>query len=137
MARMDAECAVADLRRAHTAIAEATGQEPRLLRPPWGHVGGGTVLAAAELEYELVLWSMRMREAEFPDDPAGHAKAIVAEVRPGSIVLAHDVGDSNRLVALRGLPDMITQLRARGYEFVTVSELKRRASGVVLTGAAS
>ncbi|MEH1013885.1 polysaccharide deacetylase family protein [Micromonospora sp. CPCC 206060] len=123
LARMDADEAYHDLRRAHTAIAEATGREPRMLRPPWGHLGGGTLHAAARMRYDLVLWSLQMRETVYPGDPAGHARHIVAGVRPGTILLAHDTGTATRLVALRGLPDIIDGLRDRGFEFVTVSAL--------------
>ncbi|MBQ1042599.1 polysaccharide deacetylase family protein [Micromonospora sp. C32] len=129
LARMDAATVYDDLRRSHDAIAAATGSPPRLLRPPWGHLGGAVLYASARLDYRLVLWTLQMVESEFPHDPAGHARRIVAEVRPGTIVLGHDVGDDRRLVALRGLPDMIDGLRARGYTFVTVSELLRRAAG--------
>ncbi|MFJ5665347.1 polysaccharide deacetylase family protein [Micromonospora sp. LA-10] len=129
LARMDAATVYDDLRRSHDAIAAATGAAPRLLRPPWGHLGGAVLYASARLDYRLVLWTLQMVESEFPHDPAGHARRIVAEVRPGTIVLGHDVGDDRRLVALRGLPDMIDGLRARGYTFVTVSELLRRAAG--------
>ncbi|WP_433126900.1 polysaccharide deacetylase family protein [Micromonospora sp. CA-240977] len=125
LAELDAAEAYDDLRRSHDAIAEATGREPRLLRPPYGHLGGAVLHAAARLDYRLVLWSLQMVERGFPDDPAGHARRIVAEVRPGTIVLGHDVGARRRLVALRGLTDMINGLRQRGYTFVTVSALLR------------
>ncbi|MEU1684163.1 polysaccharide deacetylase family protein [Micromonospora sp. NPDC005707] len=130
LARMDAHTAYDDLRRSHEAIAAATGVAPRLLRPPWGHLGGAVLHAAARLNYRLVLWTLQMVEAEYPHDPAGHARRIVADVRPGTILLGHDVGPERRLVALGGLPDMITGLRARGYTFVTVSELLRRAAAL-------
>ena len=129
LARMDAATVYDDLRRSHDAITAATGSSPRLLRPPWGHLGGAVLYASARLDYRLVLWTLQMVESEFPHDPAGHARRIVADVRPGTIVLGHDVGDDRRLVALRGLPDMIDGLRARGYTFVTVSDLLRRAAG--------
>ncbi len=125
LARVDADEAYADLVRAHDAIEEVTGQEPALLRPPYGHVGGGAVLAAAKLDYRVVLWSLQMLESRFPGDPAGHARHIVEHTEPGAILLAHDIGHRDRLVALQGLPDMIEGLRARGFEFVTVSELMR------------
>lgn len=128
LARMDAHTAYDDLRRSHDAITAATGTAPRLLRPPWGHLGGAVLHAAARLDYRLVLWTLQMVEGEYPHDPAGHARRIVADVRPGTILLGHDVGPERRLVALRGLPDMISGLRARGYTFVTVSELLRRAA---------
>ncbi|WP_089155009.1 polysaccharide deacetylase family protein [Micromonospora sp. NBS 11-29] len=129
LARMDPAAVHDDLRRSHDAITSATGLAPRLLRPPWGHLGGAVLHAAARLDYRLVLWSLQMVEREFPHDPAGHARRIVGDVRPGTIVLGHDVGDERRLVALAGLPDMITGLRARGYTFVTVSDLLSRAAG--------
>ncbi|MFR9779077.1 polysaccharide deacetylase family protein [Micromonospora sp. MS34] len=130
LARMNAHAAYDDLKRSHDAIAEATGVAPRLLRPPWGHLGGAVLHAAARLDYRLVLWTLQMVEREFPHDPTGHARRIVADVQPGTILLGHDVGTEQRLVALRGLPDMITGLRARGYTFVTVSQLLRRAAVV-------
>ncbi|WP_422745839.1 polysaccharide deacetylase family protein [Micromonospora sp. WMMD754] len=129
LARMDATKAHDDLSRSHDAITAATGAAPRLLRPPWGHLGGSVLHAAARLDYRLVLWTLQMVESEFPHDPDGHARRIVADIRPGTILLGHDVGDERRLVALRGLPDMITGLKARGYTFVTVSDLLRHAAG--------
>jgi len=128
LARMDAHTAYDDLRRSHDAITAATGVAPRLLRPPWGHLGGAVLHAAAQLDYRLVLWTLQMVEGEFPRDPVGHARRIVADVQPGTVLLGHDVGTEQRLVALRGLPDMINGLRERGYTFVTVSELLRRAA---------
>lgn len=128
LGRMDANAAYDDLRRSHDAITTATGQAPRLLRPPWGHLGGAVLHAAARMDYRLVLWTLQMVEGEFPHDPAGHARRIVADVQPGTILLGHDVGADKRLVALRGLPDIIAGLRTRGYSFVTVSELLRRVA---------
>jgi len=112
-----------DLSRAHEAIVEVTGQVPALFRPPYGHFGGSAALAAARLGYELVLWTAQMLEGEFPGDATGHARKIVSLVTPGTILLAHDVGPPNRLVAIEGLPELITGVRGRGFEFVTVSQL--------------
>jgi peptidoglycan/xylan/chitin deacetylase (PgdA/CDA1 family) len=130
LARLDATAVHDDLRRAHDAITEVVGTPPRLVRPPYGHLGGAVLHAAARLDYRLVLWTLQMVEGDFPDDPAGHARRIVADVQPGTILLAHDVGTPRRLVALRGLPDMITGLRGRGYTFVTVSQLLQHAAPV-------
>lgn len=134
LAAMDATEAYDDLRRSHDAIAEVTGSPPQLLRPPYGHLGGAVLHAAALLDYRLVLWTLQMVEREFPGDPAGHAQRIVAGVLPGTIVLGHDVGARRRLVGLRGLPDMINGLRARGYTFVTVSALLRAGVGPTPSG---
>jgi peptidoglycan/xylan/chitin deacetylase (PgdA/CDA1 family) len=129
LARLAAADVHDDLRRSHEAIAEVTGVPPRLARPPYGHLGGGVLHAAVRLDYRIVLWSLQMVEGEFPDDPAGHARRIVADVVPGTILLAHDAGSANRQVALRGLDAMITGLRSRGYTFVTVSQLLGHPTG--------
>ncbi|MEU5905987.1 polysaccharide deacetylase family protein [Micromonospora sp. NPDC047527] len=134
LARMDAGEAYDDLSRSHDTIADLIGTPPRLIRPPYGHLGGAVLHAAARLSCRLVLWSLQMVEREFPDDPTGHARRIVADVRPGTILLGHDVGARRRLVALHGLPDMITGLRAQGYTFVTVSTLLATGVGPALTG---
>ncbi|MET0424235.1 MAG: polysaccharide deacetylase family protein [Actinoplanes sp.] len=117
-----------ELQRTHEAIGKYTGRTPKLLRPPFGHLGGSTVLAADTMGYEIALWSHAMHEHRYAKDPAAQAKDIVDTVKPGSVILAHDAGDSRRLVTLHALPAMITGLQERGYRFVTASELFAAAS---------
>ncbi|MGK5681394.1 polysaccharide deacetylase family protein [Actinoplanes sp. URMC 104] len=112
-----------ELERTHDAIRRHLGREATLLRPPYGHLGGSTVLAADAMGYDIALWSQQMRERRYAGDPAAQARDLVGAVRPGSIVLAHDAGDERRLVALDALPAVVAGLRARGYRFVTLSEL--------------
>lgn len=120
LSRLDYRRAKRQLVRAHEVITERIGVEPRVFRPPYGRVGGAALLAAAELSYQTVFWSRKMREATF--DTEQQIAAVLRETVPGTILLAHDVGKKDRLVALRGLPDMIQGLRQRGFEFVTVSQ---------------
>jgi peptidoglycan/xylan/chitin deacetylase (PgdA/CDA1 family) len=122
-ARRSYEGIMRDLVRAHSAIVTATGKEPTLLRPPYGHLGGTTLLAAAEMGYDVALWSVQMLESQFRDNPPGLVDYIVNATRPGSIILAHDTGPQDRLVAIDGLADMITGLRRNGYELLTVTDL--------------
>jgi peptidoglycan-N-acetylglucosamine deacetylase len=123
LATMDLAAIEDDLHRTHETIRAELGRTPRLMRPPYGHLGGSTVLAAGHMGYDLVLWNNQMHERRFQHDPAAQARDIVDTVRPGSIVLAHDAGDSRRLVAQKALHTIITTLRARGYTFTTVSGL--------------
>jgi peptidoglycan/xylan/chitin deacetylase (PgdA/CDA1 family) len=123
LAELDLPGVRREVERAHGVIEWVTQREPALLRPPYGHVGGSTLLAADSLGYDVVLWSHQMHEATYRSDPAGQVREIVDNVTPGSIVLAHDVGTSDRLVSLRGLGDMFRGLSDRGFRFVTVPEL--------------
>ena len=50
------------------------------------------------------------------------ADAVLAQVRPGSVVLMHN----GKLSTLQALPTIIKELRARGYAFATVDALARR-----------
>lgn len=111
------------LRRCHDAVAEHVGRAPTLLRPPWGHLAGTTLTVAEEFGYDVVMWSQRMRENLFVDNPGGIVADAAEQARPGAIVLAHDTGPDDRLVCIANLKGIVTELRARGYELVTVSEL--------------
>jgi peptidoglycan/xylan/chitin deacetylase (PgdA/CDA1 family) len=123
LATLDRQRVRSELARTHDTIQRVTGKVPTLMRPPYGHLGGSTVLAADSMGYNVVLWSHQMREKTFRKDTKGQVRDIVDTVGPGSIVLAHDVGATRRLVALRGLGEMFAGLKARGFRFVTVSEL--------------
>lgn len=123
LATLDLAATTDELSRTHDVITKVTGRAPTLMRPPFGHLGGSTLLAADSMGYDLVLWSDQMHERDYEDDPAGQVRAIVESVRPGSIILAHDVGAERRLVALRHLGEMVDGLKKRGFRFATVTEL--------------
>ncbi|MFI1990696.1 polysaccharide deacetylase family protein [Actinoplanes sp. NPDC020271] len=123
LATLDLNGVLESLGRTEEQIKKQFGRPVSLLRPPFGHIGGSTMLAADKMGYDVVLWSKAMREKLFHDDPPGQAKDIIDSVRPGSILLAHDEGDDRRLVTVRGLATMFDGLRKRGFRMVTVPEL--------------
>jgi peptidoglycan-N-acetylglucosamine deacetylase len=123
LAMMDAPAVQRQLARAHDAIRKVTGREPTLFRPPYGHLAGSTLMVADKVGYNLVLWSRQMTEDRYVNNPPGQAADIVANTKPGHIILAHDVGSPNRFIAISQLGAMFTGLRQRGFRFVTVSEL--------------
>jgi peptidoglycan/xylan/chitin deacetylase (PgdA/CDA1 family) len=129
LATLDLAGVTAELTRTHKVIEDVTGRAPTLVRPPYGHLGGSTLLAADSLGYDVVLWSQQMRERTYARDPGAQIRAIVEAARPGDIILAHDIGADRRLVALRGLAAMIEGLRDRGFRFATVSELVAGGQG--------
>ena len=114
-----------NLDRAVAALG-AVGVTPRWLRPPYGQVSTGTVLAARRRGLGLALWSAWGREWEKPD-----GAAVVAQVRrglaPGAVVLLHDsdmsspVGSARR--ALDALGPLAGDLARRGLASRTLDEL--------------
>jgi peptidoglycan-N-acetylglucosamine deacetylase len=119
LARLEyAECRD-QLERTSTIIEQVFGSRPTLFRPPYGHIAGSSLLAAAEQGLTTVLWSTQMHENRSSDIVAAIRKAA----QPGSIILAHDTGPTTRLVTIDNLDAIITGLRADGFAFTTVSEL--------------
>ncbi len=111
------------LERTSAVIEDVYGSRPTLFRPPYGHIAGSSMLAAAEQRLTTVLWSAQMRENHFEDKPSGIVAATRKAAQPGSIILAHDTGPPNRLVTIDNLDAIITGLKTDGFAFTTVSEL--------------
>lgn len=124
MFALNREEAIADLTTAHRAITGVTGREPVLLRPPYGHVNGNTLLASAAMGYDIVMWDNYIGDKAYENDEDKLVADVVEAAAPGQIVLGHDAGETRR-IGIRNVPNIIKELRRRGYEFVTVSEMRQ------------
>jgi peptidoglycan/xylan/chitin deacetylase (PgdA/CDA1 family) len=102
-------------------IEQYTGFKPCLFRPPGGAVDSSVIATAGSLGLKTVNWDVDPRDWSLPGTSEIYSN-IVANTRPGSIVLMHD-GGGPRDETLAALPQIIDTLRARGFEFETVSEL--------------
>lgn len=97
------------------AIFQATGKRPVLVRPPYGAMNAKV---RANLRAPIILWSVDTRD--WADRNARVvAQRVLAQARPGAIVLMHDIHASTAAAA----PAIIDGLRRQGYHLVTVSEL--------------
>ena len=103
------------------AIKAATGFTPCLLRPPYGRTSRKLLGALARRHLTGTLWSVNPRDFLRPGT-AAISQRVLDGVRPGSIILAHD-GGGDRSQTVAALPSIIATLKARGYTFVTVTEL--------------
>jgi len=107
------------LRQTDDAIKQATGKRPTLLRPPYGNLNARQKQwVHNEFGYRIVLWDVDPLDWKRPG-PAVVCRRILAETRPGSIVLSHDIHAGT----LQAMPETLDQLEAKGFKFVTVSEL--------------
>jgi peptidoglycan/xylan/chitin deacetylase (PgdA/CDA1 family) len=102
-------------------IEQYTGFRPCLFRPPGGAVDSSVIATAGSLGLKTITWDVDPRDWSLPGTSEIYSN-IVANTRPGSIVLMHD-GGGPRDETLAALPQIIDMLRARGYSFETVSEL--------------
>ena len=106
------------------AIKSATGTRPTLLRPPYGSITEREKRwIHDEFGYQIVLWDVDPYDWKRPG-PAVVRNRILQETRPGSIVLSHDIHPGT----IEAMPSTFDALEAKGFKFVTVSELIRAAT---------
>jgi peptidoglycan-N-acetylglucosamine deacetylase len=109
-----------ELAATNRRIHAATGFTPCLFRPPYGLIDGTVAAAARRNKLEMVLWTIDAGD-DHHDSAAAIQAHAVHRARPGSIVLMHDGGHHPQTP--KALPGIIDGLRARGFRFVTVTEL--------------
>lgn len=107
--------AAADIRR-------VAGVTPRYFRFPGGCHSQADLRLVASTGERAVGWDVVSGDP-FQPDPAPIVAQVLAEVRPGSIVIMHIVSPPNAPATDRALPVIIRDLRDRGYRFVTVRQL--------------
>jgi peptidoglycan-N-acetylglucosamine deacetylase len=102
-------------------IRTLTGYTPCLFRPPYGAYDAGIVGTARSLGLATVLWNVDPADWAVPGARAIEQR-VLAQVRPGSIVISHD-GGGPRGETLAAYPAIIAALRKRGYRLVTIPQL--------------
>lgn len=110
-----------ELLRTERLLNEIADYRPKLFRPPEGSFKQNVERIALENDYTLILWTVDTRDwAHTPIDQI--VSMVETETETGSIILCHDfIGrDSPTPEALR---IFIPALKAKGYSFVTISEL--------------
>jgi peptidoglycan-N-acetylglucosamine deacetylase len=123
LAKMSDEGVRRQLWRTDDAIKNATGVRPTLLRPPYGSITEREKRwIHDEFGYQIVLWDVDPYDWKRPG-PAVVRNRILQETRPGSIVLSHDIHPGT----IEAMPSTFDALEAKGFKFVTVSELIRAA----------
>lgn len=111
-----------EIAAAAAVIREVTGRPPRWFRPPGGDYTAAVADAARRAGMGLAMWTENSGDWALP--PAKTlADQVPLRAEPGSIILLH----STTLVTARALPQIIVELRRRGYTLVTLSQLARDA----------
>ena len=124
LGKMSDESVRRQLRQTDDAIKSATGNRPTLMRPPYGSITAREKRwIHDEFGYDIILWDVDPYDWKRPG-PAVVRARILKETRPGSIVLSHDIHPGT----IEAMPSTFDELEAKGFKFVTVSELIRMAA---------
>ena len=119
LSKMGEEAVKDQIDRAHNVIRQTTGVTPTLFRPPYG---GFTVRqrtwANGVWNYKTILWDVDSLDWKHRS-PAKTESIIMSETKKGSIILCHDIHKTT----VDAMPATLDALLAKGFKFVTVSEL--------------
>jgi polysaccharide deacetylase family sporulation protein PdaB len=105
---------------AHSVLTEMTGKAPNLIRMPNGDFDKRVLRIAGELGYSVIQWDTDSHDW-MNKGVDSIINRVVTKAHPGDIILLH-ASDTVKQTH-EALPVIIDQLRAKGYEFVSVSEL--------------
>lgn len=107
-----------ELYKTQKVIFDATNVKPTLFRPPYGAFNDTLIKISNAFGLHVVLWSVDPNDWKKPG-VLNIVNRIIKNSVPGSIILMHE-GKPETYAAL---PQVIERLKAKGYSFLTVSEL--------------
>lgn len=109
---------ISDTRACSQKIAMITGEEPTLYRAPYGEYDDALITTIEGMGLKPIQWDVDSVDWKEPS-PQEITEKVLAGTHSGSILLFHnDLKNTTE-----ALPDILTQLRDKGFEFVTVSDL--------------
>ena len=103
-------------------VLRATAGPSRWFRPPGGDYSAPVAQAAGEDGMGLAMWTANSGDWALPP-PNVVTERVLARAQPGAIILLHN----GTLNTVRALPGILSELKRRGYDLVTVSQLARDA----------
>ncbi len=119
LARKPDDFVRSQLDRTKEEVKLATGKEMTLMRPPYGSLSKEQRRwVHDDLGYTIVLWDVDPLDWKRPGASVVEQR-ILEGTRSGSIILSHDIHPGT----VEAMPDTFDKLLAKGFKFVTVSEL--------------
>lgn len=112
-----------DLRRAVSAIGEATGCTPYLYRPPYGIFTATGLALARSHGWKPLLWSSDGRDWQRSASAASITDRVARRLRAGDVILLHDADHYSAAESWRqtaaALPRILTEIDQRGLSVET------------------
>lgn len=105
----------AEMNNSVNAISNITGISVNIMRPP---EGAYNATVRNNMPYPMIMWSVDSMDWKHRDAQKDYNE-VMNHVFDGAIILMHDLYPATAAAVERLVPDLI----ARGYKFVTVSEL--------------
>ncbi|MFF2091786.1 polysaccharide deacetylase family protein [Paenibacillus sp. NPDC058174] len=125
MSKLSKEAFRKQISRTDAIVNGIIGYHPRYIRPPYGEILPAQVAWAKKNQFVVVNWDVD--SVDWRNNPSTETvlRNIRRTLQPGSIILQHAGGGSSQDLSgtVNALPRLISSLRQKGYEFVTLPEL--------------
>lgn len=107
------------IQQTQDTVFHITGLKPKVMRPPYGaFTERQKKWAHEEFGVNIAMWEVDPYDWKKPG-PSVVARRILEATKPGAIILVHDIHGQT----VDAMPEVIDGLLAKGFKFVTVSEL--------------
>ena len=113
--RLSASSVQYQIQQPQKLIRRIVPYTPKLFRPPFGSINAAVRNAS---NVPFILWSIDTRDWEHRNANKT-VQAVLSQVKDGDIILMHDLQSSTA----DACEILIPELKKRGYQLVTVSEL--------------
>jgi len=126
MSSIDEQKIMDEIQKTADTIESITGKKSILFRSPGGYLDDGLISTAHKFDCTPVLWSWRQDTRDWAKPSVNQVvKTVLDNLRDGDIILFHDY-NSKGSPTPAALEIILPELKNRGYELVTVSELMVR-----------
>lgn len=103
--------------KAEELVTSLTGIKTNLYAPPYGEYNNTVLLAAQELNYTTIMWSIDTVDWKRPP-PDILQERVLKKLHNGAIILMHPTAPT-----AQALPGLISEIKKRGYTITTVTDI--------------
>jgi peptidoglycan/xylan/chitin deacetylase (PgdA/CDA1 family) len=111
---------LSQIQKTEEAFSAAGLKDPApLFRAPWGEVNAKVLSVLGDEGYVNIMWTARGGDTVAHRTPAQVIVNVMNSVRAGGIIVMHTRNE----ITPKALPELIRRIKAKGYRFVTLSEV--------------
>jgi peptidoglycan/xylan/chitin deacetylase (PgdA/CDA1 family) len=124
-----------EMKRTQAIIKKTTGRTPRYFRPPFGEVDERVAKLAKSAGLTTIQYDIASGDPDPGLSPQRIVRAVVRDAKGGSIIVFHM--NRHGVHTAEILPEVIQQLRQKGFVLVTVGEMLKENRADVTTAETS
>jgi len=115
--RLSRDEASEQIKKAEEVIFKITGERTRFFAPPYGEYNQQLLGVAANMNYELIMWSIDTVDWKRPD-PKTIVERVANKLHNDAIILMHPTDPTSK-----ALPELLSLIKNQGYKFFSIDKI--------------